>query len=318
MHIPPALLPIVIGLLSILCLGTIIGFVLRLRSATQKLGRDIFSRTLAWWVMVAVLLAACLSGSTALCVLFGLISFQGLREYFAITRVRRADQRALFWSMFVVLPIQYVLVYVGWYGLFSIFIPVYAFVCLTIFTTLRGDAQDFLARSAKIFFGVMIVVYFVSHIAMLPHLTLDASDGSTFIHFNGELVLFLLIVSQGNDVCQYIWGKSLGRHKIAPSLSPNKTWQGFIGGVISSAGLACALSYLIPFNMWQSASLGVAIACLGFAGDIIMSAIKRDAGIKDYGNLLGGHGGVLDRIDGLAIAAPVYFHILRYYASGPF
>ena len=318
MNIPSSLLPIVIGLGSVLCLGIFAGIILRLIPKTKKTGQDVLSRTIAWWFMVIIVLGSCLSGDTAICILFACISFQGLREYFAVTRVRKADQRALFWSMFVVLPIQYILVSVGWYGMFAIFIPVYAFVCLAIFTTLRGDANDFLARSAKIFFGVMIVVYFVSHIAMLPTLDLFDPDDNPFPHVHGEFVLFLLIVSQGNDVCQYIWGKSFGKHKIAPTLSPNKTWQGFIGGVISSAGLAMLLSYLIPLALWQCALLGIAIACLGFAGDIIMSSIKRDAGIKDYGNLLGGHGGVLDRIDGLAIAAPVYFHILRYYAGGPF
>lgn len=318
MIIPNNVLPIFIGLGIVLCLGIIAGVILRCIPSCRKTGQDVFSRTIAWWFMVLIILGSCLLGDIAICVLFACISFQGLREYFAVTRVRKADQRALFWSMFVVLPIQYILVYVGWYGMFAIFIPVYAFVCLAIFTTLRGDAQDFLARCAKIFFGVMIVVYFVSHIAMLPKLHLIDPSGNSFLHYHGEFVLFLLIVSQGNDVCQYIWGKSLGKHKIAPRLSPNKTWQGFIGGVVSSAGLAMLLSYLIPLNLWQSACLGVAIACLGFAGDIIMSSIKRDAGIKDYGSLLGGHGGVLDRIDGLAIAAPVYFHILRYYAGGPF
>lgn len=144
---------------------------------------------------------------------------------------------------------------------------------------------------------------------------LNLLSGGLFRHDHGEFILFLLIISQGNDVCQYLWGKSLGRHQITPHLSPKKKWEGFLGGVASSAGMAVLLAWLIPFTALQAAGFGVAISVLGFAGDIIMSAIKRDAGIKDYGSMLGGHGGILDRIDGLAISAPVFFHLMRYYGD---
>lgn len=312
---PPTLTPIVYALLAVLGTATVTGIALKLNPKTRDLGCDVLSRTIAWWFMCGVIIGCCWHGRGALTICFALISFQGLREYFAVTRVRTADQRALFWSMFVLLPLQYYLVWIEWYGMFCMFIPVYGFIALTVFACVRGDATDFLARCAKIFFGVVIIVYFVSHVPALATLQIPAFEGGMFVHEHGEFILFLLIVSQGNDVCQYLWGKSLGRHKITPHLSPKKTWEGFIGGVVSSAGIAASLAWLIPFNAWQAAGFGVAIAVLGFAGDIVMSAIKRDAGIKDYGCMLGGHGGILDRIDGLAIAAPVFFHLMRYYGD---
>jgi len=128
-------------------------------------------------------------------------------------------------------------------------------------------------------------------------------------------VLFLIVVSQLNDVLQYVSGTLVGRRRIAPHLSPGKTWGGLIGGLLGSAAVGAALHTLTPFTIGEAAIMGLVIAAMGFAGDIIFSAIKRDAGIKDYGRLIAGHGGVLDRIDGLCFAAPVFFHVVRFYWS---
>jgi phosphatidate cytidylyltransferase len=114
-------------------------------------------------------------------------------------------------------------------------------------------------------------------------------------------------------VLQYVWGKLLGKRKIAPHLSPNKTWEGFVGGVLSAAALGTGMYRITPFAPWQAAVIGLAVALLGFFGGIVMSAIKRDAGIKDYGHLIAGHGGMMDRIDSLTFAAPVFFHIVRFW-----
>src|SRR5262249_15624548 len=126
-------------------------------------------------------------------------------------------------------------------------------------------------------------------------------------------LLYFVIVVQASDVLQYIWGKLIGRRSIAPKISPNKTWEGFVGGVASAVLLGTLLWWATPFNPWQSALMSLIIALMGFFGGITMSAIKRDSGVKDYGTLIPGHGGMLDRIDSLCFAAPVFFHLTRYY-----
>ena len=127
------------------------------------------------------------------------------------------------------------------------------------------------------------------------------------------LLLFLLIVVQGSDVLQYVWGKTLGKHPIAPNVSPNKTWEGFIGGVLSATALGAALWWVTPFTPLMAALLAFISCVMGFAGGLVMSAIKRDRGIKDFGSIIPGHGGIMDRLDSLCFAAPVFFHAVRFF-----
>jgi phosphatidate cytidylyltransferase len=127
------------------------------------------------------------------------------------------------------------------------------------------------------------------------------------------LIFFLVLVVQLSDVLQYVWGKALGRRRIAPSISPNKTWEGFVGGVACATALGTAVWWATPFSPAAAAAMALVLTAMGFVGGLIMSAIKRDRGVKDYGTLIGGHGGVLDRVDSLCFAAPVFFHLTRYF-----
>jgi phosphatidate cytidylyltransferase len=265
------------------------------------------SRIRAWWVMVIVLMAALLMGKTAFTILSGLVSLQALREFITLTPTRRGDHRALFWVFFIVTPIQYYLIEIEWYGLFGVFIPVYAFLFIPLRTVLQGDSLNFLERTAKIQWGLMVCVYCVSHVPAL--LTLHLSDNQAD---NAKLLIFFLLIVQLSDVLQYVWGKTCGKRKIASMISPNKTWEGFIGGVLSVTLLAVVLTPLTPFKSHEAALYALLLALLGFGGGLIMSAIKRDRGVKDYGTLIEGHGGVLDRIDSICFAAPVFFHLVRY------
>jgi phosphatidate cytidylyltransferase len=258
--------------------------------------------------MAALFLASLLTGAAGSILLFSLVSFLALREFVTLAPTRLGDHRTLFWSFFVVTPIQYYLVWSGWYGLFSILVPVYAFILLSARTALAGDTERFLERSATIQWGLMVCVYFVSHVPAL--LTLRFPQGATY---GPQLMFFLVVVVQLSDVLQYVWGKSLGRHPVAPSLSPNKTWEGLIGGVASATLLGAALWWATPFSPVAAAAMALVVTLMGFAGGLIMSAIKRDRGVKDYGVMLSGHGGVLDRIDSLCFSAPVFFHLTRYF-----
>jgi phosphatidate cytidylyltransferase len=266
------------------------------------------ARIRAWWVMAAFFSGAVLLGLGGAVLLFAAMSFIALREFLTLTPTHRADHRALFWVFFVITPAQYWLVWREWYGLFSIFIPVYACLWLPMRNALAGETKDFLARTAKAQWALMVCVYFVSHAPAL--LTLPLEGGS---REGAKLLFFLVVVVQMSDVLQYVWGKSIGRRRLAPSISPNKTWEGLIGGVLSATVVGTALWWATPFSPIAAALMSFVLTAMGFAGGLIMSAIKRDRGVKDFGTLVGGHGGVLDRIDSLCFAAPVFFHLTRYF-----
>ena len=182
------------------------------------------------------------------------------------------------------------------------------FWCLPIVAVVFGDTNNFLARTAETQWGLMISVYCISHVPALLTLDIPGYQGR-----NALLMVFLLIVVQSSDVLQYVWGKLLGRHKIAPKLSPSKTVEGFIGGVLSATALGACLWQLTPFRIWQAAGMALIATLMGFLGGLVMSAIKRDRGVKDWGHLIEGHGGMLDRLDSVAFSAPIFFHLTRYF-----
>jgi phosphatidate cytidylyltransferase len=301
------------GVLGLLVVASLVGWILARRARTDA-GRatiaNMNARTRAWWVMAAVVAAALLFGRIASTVLFGLLSWLALREFITITPTRRGDHATLFWAFFVITPLQYVLVAIDWYGLWSILIPVYAFLFVPIRSALAGDTERFLERTAKIQWGLMVCVYCVSHAPALVALELPGFAGH-----GARLLLFLIVVVQLSDVFQYVFGKLFGRHAIAPHVSPNKTWEGFLGGAVTATALGAGLWWLTPYTPRQAAGMAFLVVLMGFAGGLTMSAIKRDRGIKDYGALIEGHGGILDRIDSLCFAAPVLFHVTRYFWS---
>jgi len=299
------------GVAVTLVLATAVGQALRLSvdgPGTRATIANINARIGAWWLMSAAFLVATLTGGVGSVVLFALVSVLALREFVTLSPTSRADHRALAWAFFVVIPVQYVLVGVQWYGLFSIMIPVYVFLLLATRMVLAGETEGFLERAATVQWGLMACVYCVSYAPALLLLDIDGYDAGS-----GKLLLFLVVVVQASDVLQFVWGKLLGRRRIAPTVSPNKTWEGFAGGVACATLLGTGLWWATPFNPLQAAAMSVLIALAGFAGGLVMSAIKRDRGVKDYGGLLPGHGGVLDRIDSLLFAAPIFFHVTRFF-----
>ena len=296
------------GIAAVLLLATIVGTILERRHGATPTIANLNGRIRAWWAMVAAIALAFALGPTVTVVLFALVSFAGLREFVTLTDTRRGDHWALAASFFVVLPIQYVLIGIEWYGLYSIFIPVYVFLLLPIAVALGGDTRRFMTRIAEVQWGLMIAVYCLSHVPAL--LTLDIPG---FIGRNLLLVAFLVIVVQASDVLQYVFGKLMGRHKIAPRLSPSKTVEGTVGGIAAATLLGGALWWITPFAPWQAAALALVICLMGFFGGLVMSAIKRDRGVKDWGWMIEGHGGMLDRVDSVIFAAPVFFHLTRYW-----
>ena len=258
--------------------------------------------------MCAIFAVAVVSGRIGSLILFGIISFLAMREYMTLVPTRRGDHRTLFWSFFVIMPLQYYLIGVQWYGLFAVMIPVLACVYIPPSIAIAGDTEHFLERASKVQFGIMVCVYSLSHAPALLLLQIPGFEGH-----DARLLLYLVIVDQMSDVLQYVWGKLVGRRKIAWRVSPNKTWEGFLGGALSATALGTALWWATPFTPLESAGMSLMICILGFNGGLVMSAIKRDIGIKDFGVVIEGHGGILDRIDSLCFAAPIFFHLVRYY-----
>ncbi|HVF84522.1 MAG TPA: phosphatidate cytidylyltransferase [Abditibacteriaceae bacterium] len=298
------------GVVGVLLVAEAVNRVLvaRNKGAITPTLENLQQRIRTWWVMCAVFAVAVLTGVAGSMVLFGLISFMALREFVTLTPTRAGDHRALFWIFFVITPLQYYFVGTGNYGMFTILIPVYAFLFIPGRIVLSGDAQNFLERAAKIQWGLMICVYCVSHAPAILGLSIKGYENQ-----NVKLLLFFVIVTQINDVLQYVWGKALGKRPIAPAISPNKTWEGFVGGTVCATLIGALLWWATPFAMWQAALISLMITLLGFVGGLTMSAIKRDRGVKDYGAVLQGHGGFLDRIDSICFAAPVFFHVTKYF-----
>ena len=298
------------SLLAAVSLASAIGYAFDRRRPDDPAIRNLNLRIRSWWVMILLGGGALLAGRLAMILLFAFISFLTLREFVTQVPVRRADHSAVFICFFLALPVQYVLIGIAWYGLFSIWIPVYCFLALAIAAALFSDTERFLDRAAAVHWALMLCVYCLSHIPALLTLRIAGYENREPL-----LVVFVVLVAQVSDILQYVWGKLIGRRLVAPALSPSKTVEGLAGGVLSATVFGALLWSITPFTPWQAGLMALAIAILGFLGGLVMSAIKRSRGIKDWSQLIEGHGGMLDRMDSLCFSAPVFFHLTRYFFS---
>ena len=268
---------------------------------------ELKQRIQSWWWMIAILFGFLSAPMSLSVVFFAMLSFLTLKEFFSIVPTRQADRRVLLWA-YLAIPLQYYWVAIGWYGMFIIFIPIYVFLFLPMRAVFIGETKGFIRSLGTIHWAVMLSVLCISHIAYLLQLPVKNEQAGGI-----GLVLFLIFITQFNDVCQYIWGKKLGKHRIIPKVSPNKTWEGFIGGVATVTIISGLLApYLTPLTIVQGFIAGTLIAVSGFVGDVVISSVKRDLAIKDSGTLIPGHGGLLDRMDSLIYTAPLFFHFLYY------
>ena len=304
---------IFLGVFAVLIFASLIGQALKRKyGANNDTIANLNARIYAWWLMTLVLLLAFWFGRIGTTILFFLISFAALREFMTLVYRRRTDYNSMVTCFYVLLPMQYYFVLDQWYGMFSIFIPVYGFLLLPIIASMSGDTAHFLERTAKTQWMAMICIFCLSHVPALLFLNLDGFDASN----NILLLIFMIAVVQASDVLQYTWGKLVGGAKIMPKLSPSKTISGTVGGIASATLVAALISPITPFTVWQASLIGLIICLMGFFGGLVMSAIKRDYGVKDWGNMIQGHGGMLDRVDSICFAAPIFFHIVRYYWHG--
>lgn len=297
-------------LLVVLSLSTLVGRILLYKKKSQgrsEVLENLNQRLNTWWLLIGLFSLSVMIGKQCSVLLFAAISFLALREFLTICPTRKADHLALLTGVLIVLPCQYYLVATGWYGLFAIFIPVYASVVIPLMCAVGGDNRDFLSRIARIQWCYLLCIYFVSHAPAILMLDLGGVQGAPV-----KLLCFLAVVVQISDVAQYVVGKAIGRTPLSKSVSPNKTLEGFVGGIIVAGGCGALMHGLTPFVPVEAFCVALLISVLGTGGDLVLSAVKRDSGIKDYSRILPGHGGILDRVDSICFAAPVFFHITRY------
>ena len=271
--------------------------------------RELRLRVWSWWVMIALLAGALALGWVAVTLLFAGIAFIALREFLSLAPLRREDRLVVLFAYFTI-PLSFGLIALGWYGVYLVAIPVWFFMATPFLMAIGGQTKAYLATVATITWAVIVCVY---NLGVIP-LLMRAPEESGTAGVAG-MVFLLLLATEANDVLQFCCGKLFGRHKIIPAISPNKTWEGFIGGWILTASLIWLLAPVFtPMTGFPVLILAVLLPVAGFAGDVTMSAVKRDLGVKDTSRLIPGHGGLLDRIDSLTFTAPLFFHLMAYYA----
>ncbi|HKE48967.1 MAG TPA: phosphatidate cytidylyltransferase [Rhodanobacteraceae bacterium] len=305
--IPPAVLWTLGAIVALLVVATVVVALMRRGDAGRHV--ELAARVNSWWTLVFVFAVAIAFRRSVAIGFFAILSFLALKEYLSLVPTRRADRRVLFF-VYLCVPVQYIWIGMHWYNLFLIFIPVWAFLGIATLMVLRGDTKDFLRAAGTIQWGLMTMVFGLSHLAYL----LVLPDGKTVPAHGAALLLFVVLLTELNDVAQYLWGKSLGRRKVIESVSPKKTVEGLVGGALTTTLLAFLLApWLTPLTRGDSIAVGLMIGFGGFLGDVTISAVKRDIGVKDTGSMIPGHGGILDRIDSLLFTGPLFFHFMAFF-----
>ena len=270
-------------------------------------------RVRTWWFIVPPVAVALIAGKGVSIVLLAVVSALALKEYLAMIAHRGTDERSLRFA-FVAIPVAYAFACRSSYVAFAATVPLFGLAMLPLVFLGTRNAAVALRVAATANLGLVLAVFSLGHIALLLELPEEANT----VGGAAGWVVFLLLVTQLNDVAQYVWGKSFGRRLIAPRASPNKTVEGFLGGVATSALIAAWIGPLLtPLDSVAALLVGAAIAVAGFGGDLTISALKREHGVKDAGTLLPGHGGILDRVDSLITSSPLFFYFVYFvYGSG--
>jgi phosphatidate cytidylyltransferase len=302
------LLYLVGGVVGVLLIATLITKFLIRKSGETPVLVNLRQRVNAWWWMMVVFCSSLALGRGGVFGFYALLSFLALREFITLSPTPRGDHRTLTWVFFLILPLHFVFAAAPWYGMFLIWIPVYAFVFIPIRSALAGDTDRFLERTARIQWGVLTCIYFLSYLPMLLYLPIPGYGGQ-----NAKLLFFAVLVTQISDVMQYVFGKLFGKSKIAPKVSPSKTREGLLYGGAAATLIGTSLWWATPFTPAVAAGMSALLVAAGFFGGLVMSAVKRSLGAKDWGRGIPGHGGVLDRLDSLLFAGPLFFHVVGYY-----
>jgi phosphatidate cytidylyltransferase len=321
----PALYWALAAIFASLVVGSMARFI-ALRNAEETIRRKRFASLRTWWLLAIAVSAGLLAGRLGICLL---LTAASCIAWFEFTRMfgARAEDKPAIRAGYGLIVINYLLILFGSISLFVIFLPVSSFIVLAVLLLIKGEPKDYIRSSGSLLWGIMFLGYGVSHAALLMALPATSS---------GPLgpagwFLFLVILTEADDIFQAIVGRLFGahkRHRITPVISPNKTWEGFFGGMLVIVILAPFIAPWLttlgqqagPFSLseslqpWAAPVLAaILISLAGSFGDINMSAIKRDAGVKDSSNLLPGMGGAIDRVDSLTMTAPVFVYFVSWW-----
>ena len=269
------------------------------------------------WVMATVFWVGWALGDTAATVLFAIVAFFALREFITLSPTRQGDHRSLVMAFFIVLPIQFALVITRHFDMVTVFIPVYVFLAIPVFSALANDPERFLERNAKLQWGIMVCVYGISHVPALLLLKFPNYQGK-----QAFLVFFLVFVVQSCMLVQYLVDKKFKPAQypwfkpIAPKISKSFNWTGWFIAIVVASLIGGLMSALTPFKPAQAVAMALIACVAGSLGHLVMKALKRDRGITNWGSegkSVTGASGLLDRVDALCFAAPVFFHSVRWY-----
>jgi phosphatidate cytidylyltransferase len=298
-----------IAVAGILLALTLTSEALRARAPQERPlpGVDSFAaRVRGWWAMAVLFALALLLGRAGVVLVFALTAFAALRQVATYTAKAREDHTALALAFFAVLPLQFLFVGLGYPGVFTIFIPVYVFAGLSVLSALRGSPARFLARVAETQWALMICVYGASHVPALMTLDLRGAPSGGVL-----LIPFLIMAVQGGEVAETVAGRRFDGRPIAPALSP-RSWRGAGAGVGVAGLIGAVLAWLTPFGLLGAALMAAIASAAGLAGTLVLAAIKRERGVKDWSHVIPGQGGVLDQLGGVFFAAPLFYHLTHY------
>jgi len=270
-----------------------------LKGNKKELG-SLWAKYLAWFIIIPILIVPLIYGKSYFITAILLLSLFCFREFSLAVGLWKDKGFTLFgyFSIFLI----FIPVYIDWYGLFTA-MPIYCMLGTLAIPILRGEFEGMIQKTCLTILGILYFGWFFAHVAYL-----------TNMNFGFGHIFFLFLLVELNDVSAFIIGKLLGKHKLAPRISPNKTIEGMLGSLALTVGFALVFRFAVPeYAAWQVALIGALISFGGMFGDLCISFIKRDLQIKDMGRLIPGHGGLLDRFDSVIFAAPIFFHFTRYF-----
>ena len=314
LFLSPHLLWLIACLFGMLSIGTLVRITM-LRGHSDERTDLHFKSLRSWWILAIVLSVAMLFGHIGVLFILGVAGILSLNEFIQILGWKSVGGPTTC-VVFAIVPIYYSLLACGYAEQTRSMAPVAIVMLLGAIRAWLGLIEGFVRVTAAMIWGAMLFVYCLSH----AFFVMTLSDLPVPWAGNAGWFLYLIVLTETNDIAQAIIGRSIGRTKIAPITSPNKSLEGLVGGITVTTILAVLLAPWLTSYMQKSWSAGTILAAVsglliatsGFLGDLNKSGIKRDAGIKDSGTILPGQGGIMDRVDSLTFSAPVFFHLVQF------
>ncbi|WP_274364781.1 phosphatidate cytidylyltransferase [Paenibacillus thermotolerans] len=261
-------------------------------------------RIKTWWGMFVIFFLATLFNPVVSLLSLMVLTFFALKEYFSMIRTRKADRRLFLWA-YLSIPVQFYWIYIGWYGMFIVFIPIYVFLFMPLPRLINKGTVGFVRSVSSTQWGLMLMVFGLSHLAYFQFATPE---------YGGGLVLFLVVLTQLNDVVHFLASIYFGKRKVVPTANPYLTWEGFACAFLVTTAVSYLIyPYLTPLDQTFGYLSGMLISLSGFFGSLTVSVLKRDLLIGDDDKFVALKESYLSRVDSLTYTSPIFFHVIRYF-----